>query len=87
MEALFERFRRFQEEVFPAREDISARSALHAPKQPMPSRIATRGDQSNSHPPLLPFNFKTAVQKKLTGGFPEAGINLWVSNVTKSPEP
>ena len=42
---------------------------------------------SNSHPPLPPFNFKTAVQKKLTGGFPEAGINLWVSNVTKSPEP
>ena len=42
---------------------------------------------SNSHPPLPPFNFKTAGQKKLTGGFPEAGINLWVSNVTKSPEP
>ena len=42
---------------------------------------------SNSHPPLPPFNFKTTVQKKLTGGFPETGINLWVSKVTESPEP
>jgi hypothetical protein len=25
--------------------------------------------------------------EKLTGGFSEAGINLWVSNVTEFPEP
>jgi hypothetical protein len=27
------------------------------------------------------------LREKLTGGFPEAGINLWVSNVTESREP
>ena len=27
------------------------------------------------------------LREKLTGGFPEAGIDLWVSNVTEFPEP
>jgi hypothetical protein len=27
------------------------------------------------------------LREKLTGDFPEAGIDLWVSNVTESPEP
>ena len=27
------------------------------------------------------------LREKPTGGFSEAGINLWVSNVTESPEP
>jgi hypothetical protein len=27
------------------------------------------------------------LREKPAGGFPEAGIDLWVSNVTESPEP
>jgi Protein of unknown function (DUF1348) len=64
MEALFERFRKFQEEVFPAREDLCAeRAARTQTPNAVENCYERRPPMSNTRPPLPPFDFETAVQK------------------------